>query len=335
MTELLRTPISLGPVLVFLAALIVLDSYQLVPLRSVLQSAAAGVAAALLCLLLNVRLIELLGMDPRSYARHVAPLLEEAVKALWIVLLVRRHRLGFTVDAAIHGFAVGAGFAVVENVYYLVALEDPGLIVWIVRGFGTAMLHGSTAAIFAMVAKNLADRRPGSLLAYVPALAGASLLHLGFNQFVLPPVLATILMLAVLPFVVTLVFQRSERVTREWLGSGFDADVEILELIDSGEFRESRIGQYLESLRTRFPPAVVGDMFCMLQIHHELAIRAKALLLAREAGVEIPTGERVKSRLDELAYLEKSIGRTGKLALAPLLAGGGRHRWQLTLLEGK
>jgi len=33
---------------------------------------------------------------------------------------------------------------VAENLYYLASLPDTGLIVWVIRGFGTAILHGGT-----------------------------------------------------------------------------------------------------------------------------------------------------------------------------------------------
>ena len=42
-----------------------------------------------------------------------------SLKALIVVVLIRTHRIGFLVDAAILGFAVGTGFALVENLYYL------------------------------------------------------------------------------------------------------------------------------------------------------------------------------------------------------------------------
>ena len=59
------------------------------------------------------------GASDDRFARYLAPLVEEALKALWIAVLLRRGRVGFLVDAAILGFAVGAGFALVENVEYL------------------------------------------------------------------------------------------------------------------------------------------------------------------------------------------------------------------------
>ena len=67
-------------------------------------------------------------------------------------------RVGFLVDAAVLGFAVGAGFALVENVVYLRAITDAPLGLWLVRGLGTAVMHGGTTAMFAMLARTLVDR---------------------------------------------------------------------------------------------------------------------------------------------------------------------------------
>ena len=73
---------------------------------------------------------------------------------------------------------------------------------------------------------------------------------------------------------------------------------------------ETRVGAYLRSLTTRFPGPVVADMLCLLRIHAELSIRAKGLLLAREAGLPAEVGPDVRANLEELRYLEKEIGKT-------------------------
>mgnify|MGYP000417393272 CR=1 FL=1 len=49
------------------------------------------------------------------------------------------------------GFAVGAGFAVFENLFYLMQAEHRSLLVWFVRGFGTAIMHGGTTATVVIV----------------------------------------------------------------------------------------------------------------------------------------------------------------------------------------
>jgi hypothetical protein len=267
-------------------------------------------------------------------ARYLAPPLEETLKALWIVFLLCRGRVGFLVDAAILGFAVGAGFALVENVEYLRALSEPGLGLWLVRGLGTAILHGATTAIFAILAKGLSDRHPEqALAACVPGFLAAVVVHSGYNHQLLPPVLSAGVLLVGLPLLVIAVFERSERRTRNFLGVGLDSDLEIVQTIASGAALETRIGHYLRSLQERFPGEVVADMLCLLRIQAELRIRAKGLLLAREAGLAAPVGDDVRDRLSELRYLERSIGRTGLLAMKPIMRQDARALWQVYLLE--
>ena len=150
---LLRLAVGLFPVLLFLAALIYLDSYKLVRLRSVLAAIAAGGLVAGVCFLINAGLLSWTGWEIAAYSRYVAPVLEEIAKGALLVYLIRSNRVGFLVDAAIFGFAVGTGFAVIENLVYLKFLEEAHLAVWIVRGLGTAIMHGGTMALFAIVSR--------------------------------------------------------------------------------------------------------------------------------------------------------------------------------------
>jgi RsiW-degrading membrane proteinase PrsW (M82 family) len=332
---LLRAAIGLLPVVCFLVALMAMDSYKLVSLRLVAAVIALGAASAGLSYVANVAMLAGLGLDLDIYARSVGPLFEEIAKGLVIVILLRTHRIGFLVDAAILGFAVGTGFAVVENLYFLEELAHANVGVWIVRGFGTALLHGGVQAIFAVMLLAISDRRGkldfGALL---PALGAAWLLHAAFNQFVLPPIWQTLAMLVVLPPVMMFVFARSEKAVSHWLGEGFEADRHLLEVLDSGLFRGSPQGVYLRGLRAHFSGEVVADMLCVLRLHVELALRAKGLLLMRENGIEVPMDEDTRARFEELRFLEKSVGPTGMRALRPLLHVSPRDLWQMYMLEG-
>ena len=326
--------VALLPVLLFLGLLVLLDSFKLLSLRSVLTALLAGAVAALVGAQCNFRLLDTTAIPPASFSRYVAPSVEEALKAVWVVVLLRRGRIGFLVDAAILGFAVGAGFALVENVEYLRALSGRGLGLWLVRGLGTAILHGATTAIFAILAKGLGERHPEHpLVALVPGYLVAVVVHSGYNHHLLPPVLSAGVLLVGLPLLVIAVFERSERGTRDFLGVGLDTDLEVVETIASGQALETRIGHYLRSLKQRFPGEIVADMLCLLRIQAELSIRAKGLLLAREAGLEAPVGDDVRDRLIELRYLERSIGRTGLLAMKPVMRRDARALWQVYLLE--
>jgi RsiW-degrading membrane proteinase PrsW (M82 family) len=329
----LKVALALLPVLVFLAVLVFMDSFKLVPLRAVLRAILVGSLVAAGCSLVNAALLDRTGMESHSFSRYVAPVVEELAKAAWVAVLIRRRRVGFLVDAAILGFAVGTGFALVENVEYLRALSTPNLLVWVVRGFGTALLHGATVAIFALLTKSLVDRHAESrILDFVPGLVVAVGIHSAYNYFLLPPLAATAVLLAALPPLVILAFERSERATREWLGLGMDTDVELLQSIRSGEIRETRVGTYLRSLTSRFPGPVVADLLCLLRIHLELSIRAKGFFLAREAGLPVVVGDDVRANLGELRFLEKAIGPTGLLAMKPIRRASSRDLWQLHVL---
>ena len=218
-----------------------------------------------------------------------------------------------TEATGIQGFAVGAGFALVENRYDANVLADPNILLWLVRGLGTAVMHGCTTAMAGILAKDLCDRHRSPALRWVvPGLARAIAVHSAFNHLALKPLASVATLLIGMPLLLVGVFERSERATRDWLGTGLDADVETLELILSGELTNTRIGHYLESLRAHFPGAVVADRLCLLQLQLELALRAKGILIARQAGIDLPVGGEFRPNFAEMKYLEQAIGPTGR-----------------------
>jgi hypothetical protein len=265
---------------------------------------------------------------------YVAPVVEESCKAAFVIILLQRSKVGFVVDAAIHGFAIGTGFAFLENLYYVQAGSGATLWTWIVRGFGTAIMHGGATAIVAMVSKTLHDRS-GAFRLYLllPGLSVAAVLHSLYNHFLVQPLLATAMIVLVFPYLCVAVFQLSERETRAWLGAGFDTDQELVRAVHSGRISGTPVGGYLKTLRGRFSAEVIVDMMCLLRVRAELAIRAKGVLMLREAGFDAPPDPALKDKFDELKYLEKSIGKTGLLAIDPFLHTSTRDLWQLNMLN--
>lgn len=334
MTTVLGIAVSVLPVFLFLAALVLIDSYKLVALRAILLSVAAGVVAGLASYGVNVVLRPALDLDFTRYSMYVAPVVEETLKATFVVYLLHRNKVGFVVDAAIHGFGIGTGFAFLENLYYLNVNPDATSWTWIVRGFGTAIMHGGATAIVAMVSKTLHNRFDAFRLHLVlPGLGVAAVLHSLYNHFLLHPLLATALIVLVFPYLSVAVFQQSERETQAWLGAGFDTDQELLRVVHSGQVSGTPVGRYLTTLRSRFPAEVIVDMMCLLRLRAELAIRAKGVLMMREAGFDAAPDPTLKDTFEELRYLEKSIGKTGLLALHPFLHTSRRDLWQLNLLN--
>jgi hypothetical protein len=310
-----------------------IDTYQLLALRRVLRSVAVGCVVALVCYGLNTSLYWLGIVSPTWWARFGAPVLEELAKGLYVTWLLRSNRVGFMVDSAIAGFAVGAGFAVLENLTYVPDLSASALAASAVRGLGTAMMHGGTTAIFGAVSSSLSEIRGSrSALVFLPGWAIAILIHELYNQPLLSPVIAAAVVLVTLPVVIALIFWRSEKALENWLGTKLDKDIDLLQMISTGTFNTSHAGSYLRSLESTFTAEILGDMLCYVQLTLELSARAKGDLLRREMGFPVTADPELPGQLKELIWLESRIGRAGKMALAPLLGQSRRDIWEMQQL---
>ena len=321
------------PVLVFLAVLVLMDSFKLARPSAIAAALGWGVLAAAVSGVAQYSLPVVLTDNASN--KVLASAIEETAKCAFIAYLILRRRVGFPVDAAQLGFAVGTGFALVENLEYLRVLSDAGFVLWLVRGLGTAMLHGATTAVFAMLSQTAADRhRERGLLIFLPGWAAAVVIHTAFNVMPVSPLATTAMLLLVLPLIVLWVFQRSELATREWVGAGLDLDLMLHETFSSEALAYTKFGSYLQELRKRFPGHVVADMLCLLRVELELSIQAKAMLIARDAGVVVPVHPDARSAIGEIRYLRSSIGTTGLLALHPIQVTSHRDDWHRYLLVG-
>ena len=89
----------------------------------------------------NGLLSKLLSMDTYSMTVIITPVTEELLKALpvlyyAIVISDKRERL-FTAS-----MAIGIGFALLENAYFLLNSDDFTIIIAIIRAFGAGLMHG-------------------------------------------------------------------------------------------------------------------------------------------------------------------------------------------------
>src|SRR5689334_21886934 len=196
--EALHWAVALIPVLVLLGIFVWLDAFALMSLKEVLLLLLLGAIGALAAWPVSGRLLDTLPIGFSLYSRFIAPWIEEAIKAVIMIALFRLNRIGYKLDAVISGFAIGAGFSVVENIFYLTIFPDYATGTWLVRGFGTAVMHGTTLALLASIAHEFAEKEMHEsagefdfhLWWFVPGYGVAVALHTAFNQFPDRPLVA-------------------------------------------------------------------------------------------------------------------------------------------------
>jgi RsiW-degrading membrane proteinase PrsW (M82 family) len=331
---ILKTLIALLPVIVLVVVLYRLDSHRLLGSDFMVRMFLAGGVIAILCSFANAFAIDMLGMEFSRYTRFGAPLIEELLKASIIVFLFRTNRIGFLIDAGILGFTVGAGFSFVENIYYLANAHDAHYGVWMVRGFGTAIMHGGATALFAIISEVMTERhlKMNSLL-YVPGLIVAFLLHSIFNHFPVSPVLAAVVTLLILPTILFLLFERNTTTIHNFLEMDFAAHRRLLKQIRNGEFSGCEAGRFLRDMKDKLAGPVAEEMIQYFCLHTELVLSAESILLAREQGVDMEVGHEIQQKLQTMHQLERHIGRAGLRALRPHLQFTAKDMWEVHLLE--
>ena len=321
------------PVLLFLAFLFLLDSFKLVVKRFLVYSLLWGICSAGIAYFFNSFLIDQVAIDFKTVSRFIAPFTEEFLKATLILTMVYKKRIGFMIDAAIYGFAIGAGFSLLENLLYLKAMADQSMIMWIIRGFGTAFMHGGCTAMFAVIYLGGKSRSVSIPVILFISILCVYLIHSGFNHFYTDPLFQTIGIVMLMPLIFIMIFRYNEIQLRKWLEIEFNSEVELLGMIKMGKFLSTKSGEFLESIKTRFSSLEIFDMYCYLSIYLELSIKAKRNLLLKESGFEVIIESEIQSKLAELKQLKKQIGKVGELTLTPLIRMNYRDLWKLNSLK--
>ncbi|MEN8241858.1 MAG: PrsW family glutamic-type intramembrane protease [Chloroflexota bacterium] len=142
-----------------------------------------GTAAFGLAYLTNSYLLNTAGIDWSTVVRFIAPVEEEIYKGLILIFLVRRKQFTYFVDGAIYGFAIGIGFAIVENLEYLLSTDQSvQLMVAVVRVISTNLMHATGSSIIGIAfGLSRSRRRTGQILYPLIGLILSGILHVIFN----------------------------------------------------------------------------------------------------------------------------------------------------------
>jgi hypothetical protein len=275
-----------------------------------------------------------------DYSRYVAPVLEETLKSLIIIGIFAANRIGFKLDAAIVGFAVGAGFAILENGYYIWLFPGANLGVWLVRGFGTAIMHGGASALFAVISHEFFEAHAQGRsrwrfgpLPFVPGLVVAIAVHSAFNHLPGEPLLAMVGALVVIPLTLLVVFSKGGATAHGWLEHDHEAHARMLEDIRAGRFAATEDGRAVAALAARFPAQIAADVAEWIELHLLLVLRAEEVLLAHERGERPAVGEAERAHFARLEEIGREIGHTARHAIRPHLRFSPNDLYEMHLLR--
>ena len=336
-----KAAVALVPVIACIVMFERLDAFRLVRLIDIIALMTAGALLAGSCYLANGGVLDQFPIGFDNYTRWLAPLVEETAKAAFIVLLFALNRIGYLIDAAIAGFAVGSGFALAENLLYLHQFPDADMGVWIVRGFGTAVMHGGATALISAISLALygprlrvsVERFHFNILLFVPGLIAAIALHMAFNQFQHAALTAMVVVLVAAPLSLFATFAVGEKYAHRWLAHDREAHHQLLGDIRSGAFARNPHGQVIGALARRLGPARGQDLWDYLTTSIELVVRADDTLLAIEEHERVALDARLREQLQHLHDLERRLGRAPVMAVRQHLSFSRDDLWKLHELE--
>lgn len=322
--------LSLVPVFIFLLILFLLDSFKLVRTKTLLATFISGSLVAFIAYFINTWMLSSLRIDFSIYSKYIAPIIEELLKATIVIIFIRRKKIGFLIDAGIYGFAVGAGFATLENIWFLSVTPDLNLINCMIRGLGTAIMHSGTTALLSIFIIGALNAERKITTGLIPGLILACLIHSAYNHFYLLPFFQTLLILIIIPAILIFIFQINEKQLHKWLEIEFFNEAELLNSMKKGEFAKSKSGKYLASLKEHFPGEMIIDMYCLITLYLELSIKSKRNILLSECELPIIKEVDLDEKLIEFKQLRKAIGKSGELALSPLIKMNQRGLWEIS-----
>ena len=333
--------LALVPVLALLAIFTWLDAFKLMSFREIVILLVLGGVSAIAVYPISGRLIDALPIGFSNYSRFVAPWIEEAFKAAVVIVLFGINRIGYKLDAVISGFAIGAGFSVIENIIYLTRYPNYAAGTWLVRGIGTAVMHGTTLAILAAIAHELAERETREAAAdfnfspfwFIPGLIGAAGIHTLFNQFPDRPLIAMLGAALFAPVAIMGIFSFGTSEAQQWLEQEYAGHKALLATLRSGKWAEVPNADRLQELARRLGPDGEEKVRRYFLLLCGLVVEAEETMIEQAAGKVVMDESQVASDFSELDALDRSFGRLTTQAVRRLLPFSRNDYWEVSELR--
>ena len=326
---------ALLPVVIYIYAVYKIDHFSLISIKNLFLLALCGMAAALVCF----ALFHLTGLFlSENQSDFVNPVLEEIVKAIPLLWLATRKKIVFFIDSVICGAAVGGGFSILENLFYLLLGNEMGIGTALFRGLEVALIHMGCSAIIAaglmlgirliLHSRSRPDiKNSGALkLVFVIFLLMVSpALHVCHNTFHFNPLVQLIFLISTMGGLLVWTYFYDVEMIHSWMDTGLDKQLSLLHSIRNGHLGDTPTGKFLESVRDAFPPEDFFDIICYVQLHVELSVASRSRVMVRESGLEhvLPLTDEMKelvlSQYSEYKFLEKRLGKAARMTITPIV----------------
>jgi len=324
---------ALLPVVIYIFVVYKIDNFSLISVKNLLLQVLCGMVTALACF----GLFQLTGeMLADEHSGYINPVLEELVKGLPLLYLASRKKIVFFIDSVICGAAVGGGFSILENIFYLLLGDGiTGIGTVLFRGLEVALIHMGCSAIVAaglMLVIRLIERsrsrlglKRSDIAMSVFLLLEAPVLHVCHNAFHFNPLMQFIFVFGTMGGLLMWTYFYDVDMIHRWLDKGLDKQLALLDSIKDGHLDDTPTGVFLESVKDAFPPEDFFDIICYVQLNVELNVAAKSRVMIRESGLErdLPLSDAEKelfmAQYTEYKILEKNLGKAARMTIAPIV----------------
>jgi hypothetical protein len=309
-----------------------MDAFSLTNRKRLSFCMTCGFICALIAFLLEDRVI------PNSPL--IGAIDAELLKGIPILYLVMTRKIVMMGDATIYGSAVGAGFAIGENihiVYYAIMSNSISHGMAILLGFEAAVMHIGCSSLLAYGLIIAKQESTGTSyikrnLAVVTVFVITITIHFIHDVVPINPLILTPILVLYFVFSKYHLFKKNEKTIHNWIDQCLNNDVVLLASIKKGELAKTNAGKYLLSIKDAFPPEVFFDICCYISEYLELSITAKSNLILHGAGFPIQHKEENEARVSELKALRKRIGKAGIQAVSPIVNIDDVDRWAMQAL---
>ena len=323
---------ALLPVVIYIIVVYQIDNFSLISVKRLLLLILCGMLTALACF----ALFQLTGkIIPQSQSDSVNPIIEEMVKGIPLLWLAARKKIVFFIDSVICGAAVGGGFSILENIFYLLLGDQMGIGTVLFRGLEVALVHMGCSALVAaglmLIVRMIEYSRSRSVVKKsdiamsVFLLSEAPVLHLFHNTFHFVPLVQFVFVIGTLGGLLVWTYFYDVEMIHSWIDTGLDKQLDLLASIKTGRLDDTPTGKFLESVKDAFPPKDYFDIICYVQLHVELSVASRSRVMLRETGLEdnLPLSDEMKeqiiSQYIEYKTLEKRLGNAARMTIAPIV----------------